>query len=117
MQPMSRGALILFALALAAGLGLGLYIGWVVSPVQYVDAVPSSLHRAYKDDYVLMVATAYAGDGDLDAARAQLAALGLAGPAEAAVTAAAERLAQAGLPEADRENLAELAAALGAGLV
>jgi hypothetical protein len=69
----ARRALVFTGLALALGLGGGLYYGWVLAPVQYVDADPASLHEAFKDDYVLMIATAYAGDGDLDAARAQLA--------------------------------------------
>jgi hypothetical protein len=110
---MSRTALIVILIGLAAGVGVGLYIGWVVAPVQYVDTAPNSLQRAFKDDYILMIATAYAGDGDLAAARSQLAALGQADPA-AAVNAAAQRLASAGLPDADQRRLAALAQALGA---
>lgn len=113
MPSMSRAALIVILVAALAGLGLGLYFGWVVSPVQYVDTEPSSLQASYKDDYVLMIATAYAGDGDLAAARSQLAVLGFADPA-AAVTATARRLAAAGLPATEQEHLTNLAAALSA---
>ncbi len=107
-------ALVLIGLALLLGLGGGLYYGWVIAPVQYVDADPASLHEAFKDDYVLMLATAYAGDGDLEAARAGLASLGLE-PAAPIVTAAAERLTAAGLPPDDAARLAALAEALAAG--
>lgn len=106
-------ALVLIVLALLLGLGGGLYYGWVISPVQYVDADPASLHQAFKDDYILMLATAYAGDGDLEAARAGLTSLGLE-PGAATITAAAERLTAAGLPAEDAARLADLAAALGA---
>ena len=113
MPRMSRTALLLILVGMAAGAGLGLYIGWVAAPVQYVNTAPGSLQHAFKDDYVLMIATAYAGDGDLPAARAQLVGLGFADPA-AAVTAAYQRLAAAGLPDADQQRLAGLAQALGA---
>ena len=113
MPRMSRTAILLILAGLAAGVGTGLYIGWVAAPVQYVDTAPASLQRAFKDDYVLMIATAYAGDGNLQSARIQLAGLGYNDPA-AAVSAAAQRLAATGLPDADQQRLAALAQALGA---
>jgi hypothetical protein len=113
MPRMSRTTLLLILAGLAAGVGLGLYIGWVAAPVQYVDTGPNTLQRTVKDDYVLMIATAYAGDGDLAGARAQLNSLGFADPV-AAISAASQRLAAAGLPEADQQRLAALAQALGA---
>jgi hypothetical protein len=113
MAAMSRTALIIIVAALAVGVGIGLYVGWVAAPVKYVDTAPNSLQRAFKDDYVLMIATAYAGDGDLQAARSQLAGLGFTKSA-AAVSAAAQRLSAAGLPDADQQRLAALAQALGA---
>jgi hypothetical protein len=106
-------AVIVIIAALLAGLAGGLYYGWVVAPVQYVDADPASLHQSFKDDYILMIATAYAGDGDLEAARAGLSELGLE-PSAATVSATAERLNAAGLPAPDGERLAALAAALAA---
>jgi hypothetical protein len=103
-----RRLMLPIALALLAGLGAGLYIGWVAAPVEYVDASPGSLHQSFKDDYVLMIATAYGGDGDLAAARSALMDLGFTDPA-AAVTAAADRLTASGLPAADQDRLAVLA--------
>ena len=65
-----------FLVAIAVGVGLGLYYGWAVSPVAYVDTAPNTLREDYKADYVLMVAEAYQGDGDLTSARRSLALLG-----------------------------------------
>ena len=113
MPRMSRTTLILLLAGLAVGVGIGLYIGWVAAPVQYVDTAPDSLQRAFKDDYVLMIASAYAGDGNLQSARTQLAGLGYDDPA-AAVSAAAQRLSAAGVPDADQQRLDALAQALGA---
>ncbi len=107
---MSRNQIIVIVAALAAGLGIGLYIGWVAAPVQFTNTEPGSLAPAFKDDYILMVATAYSGDSDLAAAQAQLAAMGQLSPQ--AVRAAAQRLAAAGLPETDQQRLESLAAAL-----
>jgi hypothetical protein len=106
-----RPALLFVLIALLTGLGAGLYLGWVALPVPGTAADPSSLHPAFKDDYVLMIAAAYEGDGDLSAAKAQLASLGFADPA-VAVAETADRLSAAGLPAADQERLARLAAAL-----
>ncbi len=110
---MSRASLVTLIISVALGLSAGLYIGWVVSPVQYVDTDPASLSQAYKDDYVLMIATIYAENGDLTAARARLAALGFADPG-AGVAAAARRFIAAPRPEADLRRLARLAAAFNA---
>jgi hypothetical protein len=106
-----RAALTVFLVALLAGAAAGLYLGWVALPAPNPAADPSTLHPAYKDDYVLMIATAFAGDGDLASAQAQLAALGFANPADAVAESAA-RLNAAGLPPADQERLAALTAAL-----
>lgn len=61
---------------LAIGLGLGLYLGWQAFPTEYVNANPSYLADSYKWDYAHMIATAYAGEGDLNAAQVRLARLG-----------------------------------------
>ncbi len=68
----------MFALliGLAVGAGLGLFIGWVVSPVQYVQSPMADLSRRYKDEYTVMVASAYQVDGDLTEALRRLKPLG-----------------------------------------
>ena len=109
---MSRGTFA-FLLALVAGLGLGLFIGWVVSPVQYVDTDPPSLRQDYKDDYVLMIAADYARTEDLVLARARLAGLGYGDPGPA-VAAVASRFIAADAPESDLRHLAQLARAFNA---
>jgi len=69
------------ALGLAAGVLLGLYLGWIAWPTEFSDANPALLAEPYKQDYLRMVATVYAADGDLPAAQARLAALGEGGQA------------------------------------
>ena len=105
--------LILLAwVALLGGMGLGLWYGWVLDPVEYRDTDVSHLAPVYRDEYVLMVGETYALDGDLDAARARLALLGqedvgslVADQAQAAIARGAAVL--------DIQALARLAAALG----
>ena len=111
---MSRLSWILLLVALAVGLGAGLYVGWVVSPVEYTDTDPASLAQAYKDDYVLLIATRYAGDGNLETARAGLQTLGFTeANAGANVAKVAQRFVAAQRPETDIRRLVALAAALG----
>jgi hypothetical protein len=64
-----------FLIAIAAGVGLGLFYGWVINPLEYVDTSPGTLKFDYKTDYVLMVAETYHVDGDLPAAARRLALL------------------------------------------
>ncbi len=64
------------------GLGAGLFYGWRVAPVEYVDTTPDTLHPQYKSEYTLMVAETYQDTKDLDLAARQLALLGSAHPAE-----------------------------------
>jgi hypothetical protein len=108
----SRASLSAFLLLTAIGLGLGLYLGWVAFPVQYINAEPSSLHPDYKDDYVLMIATLYSEDSDLDAARTQIVAVGFDDPG-LAVADTTRRFIAAQRSEADLRRLVGLAAALG----
>lgn len=107
---MSRSSWIWLLGALAVGLGLGLYVGWVVSPVEYTDTAPVSLAQTYKDDYVLLIATRYAGDEDLATAQAGLQTLGLT---EAGVAEVTLRFIAAQSPESDIRRLVALVAGLG----
>lgn len=69
---------VVFALSLAGGL----FYGWRVDPVEYINTAPDSLHPDYKADYVLMVAEAYLEEQDLTLAVRRLAILGDQSPAE-----------------------------------
>jgi hypothetical protein len=65
-----------FFLAILLGLGAGLYYGWVINPVEYINTTPNSLRIDYKTDYVLMVAEVYQSDRNIEAAARRLAQLG-----------------------------------------
>lgn len=67
---------IAFLLSILVGLVLGLYYGWVVSPVEYVDTTPDTLRTDYKTDFVLMVAEIYQADGAPENAFRNLGTLG-----------------------------------------
>lgn len=71
-----------FLIAIACGAALGLFYGWVVNPVKYVDTTPDTLRVDYRSDYVLMVAEAYSAEGDLAIAVQRLAFLGSRPPVE-----------------------------------
>lgn len=62
-------------LGLLLGVGLGLYLGWGLMPTEYSEADPALLQTAYRQDYTVMVAAAYAQDGNLAAAQQRLADL------------------------------------------
>ena len=98
---------------LLGGVGLGLWIGWVLAPVEYIDTDISFLHPAYKEELILMIAEAYLLDGDLNIARARLALLRLDDPPNV-VADMAEQYATQDRPLAEIQALATLAAALGA---
>jgi uncharacterized membrane protein len=100
-----------FLLAVIIGLATGLVYGWFVNPVRYVDTVPASLRADYRADYVLMVAEAYQGEADLEAAVRRLAVLGDS-PALEFVQQAMIYGAQNQYPEADMDLMARLAGAL-----
>ena len=105
--------ILLASLALLGGMGLGLWYGWVLDPVEYTDTDVSHLASVYRDEYVLMVSEAYALDGDLDAARARLALLSVADPAGRVADQAQASISR-DAPQLDIQALARLARALGA---
>lgn len=78
---------IVLLLALLVGVGLGLAYGWVVSPIEYVDAPLSLLREDYRADYVLMTAEAYRADLDSAVAARRIAQLGSQPPAEIVASA------------------------------
>lgn len=61
---------------MVAGVGLGLYLGWVAWPTEFTDANPGVMQEGYQHDYVMMVATAYDLDHNLPDARKRIAGLG-----------------------------------------
>ena len=63
------------------GIALGLFYGWIINPVQFVDTTPASLRVDYRTDYVLMVAEAYHADQNVDLAVRRLAIFGSETPA------------------------------------
>jgi hypothetical protein len=67
--------LVWFLVSILLGVGAGLLVAWVVLPARYANTQLTSLRSDYKADYVLMVAEAYQGDGDLTAAVNHLEAL------------------------------------------
>ena len=69
-------------LASIFGLVVGLFYGWRIAPVEYVDLAPNTLRADYRADYVLMVAESYQSDQDLELATRHLALLGSTNPVE-----------------------------------
>ena len=63
------------------GLGLGLFYGWRIDPVQYNDVTPDVLRIDYRTDYVLMVAEAYRAEENPALAAQRLAVFGSEAPA------------------------------------
>ena len=80
-------------------------------PERLASTSPAYLRRDFRDNYVVMVASAYETEGDLDAARDRLALLDAKDPARPAVELA-ERLAQVGGSIQDIARLEHLVAAL-----
>ena len=78
--------ILLAIVGLAGGVGLGLWYGWEIDPVEWTDTGIAHLHPAYQEEYILMVSEAYALDGDLGIARARIALLELPDPANANTT-------------------------------
>ena len=74
-------------IAIAIGTAAGMYYGWVLNPVEYIDTAPDSLRIDYKTDFVLMVAEAYQADQDLGLAVRRLGLLGDRPPMDIVVEA------------------------------
>ena len=69
-------------LAILLGTIIGLFYGWKIAPIEYIDLAPNTLRADYRAEYLLMVAEAYQDEADPELARQRLALLGSAPPAE-----------------------------------
>jgi len=108
---LKRGHLLIVPVGIVAGLILGLLITWQVWPVEYYDTDPIDLRQEHKDDYVVMIAAAYAQDRDLGLASLRLGQLGLEDTKQS-VLGLFQRYGEAGYSEETR-SLAQLAYDLG----
>ena len=109
-RPPKRGHGYLFT-GLVLGVALGLFIAWVLAPVRYTDTSPDRLRADFKDKYRVLIALAYQGNPDLTRARARLALLGDANPAQA-LAVQAQQAQRQGARSYEIEALRRLAADL-----
>lgn len=100
-----------FLIVVILGVGAGLFYGWYLNPVKYVDTTPAKLRSDYQADYILMVAEAYQAEGDLEGAARRLAVLGDSPPAEI-VRQAMIVAAQIQYADSDQQLLSQLASDL-----
>lgn len=100
-----------FFLAILVGVLAGLFYGWFINPVEYVDTTPDSMRIDYKSDYVLMVAEAFSVEKDPALAARRLVLLGPKSPDE--ITREAILFAESqGYTDADVALMRSLANAL-----
>jgi len=103
---------LLFVLVgIVVGLGLGLLLTWQIWPVEYYNTDPIDLRQEHKDDYVVMIAAAYAQDRDLGMASLRLGQLGLE-DAKQSVLGLFQRYGEGGY-SGETRSLAQLAYDLG----
>jgi hypothetical protein len=96
------------AIAAVLGFGLGLFYAWNLNPVRYTETAPASLKPEYQQEYLVLIAAAYRGTGNLERAEARLALFDHEEPVEELEALAQERLAQEG-GEDEARALAQLA--------
>jgi uncharacterized membrane protein YccC len=94
------------------GIILGILFAWVVSPVKYVDTAPESLKDEFKDQYRVLIASAYVANGDLVRAKARLELLDETDIYLVVAEQAQQMLAEGGSVE-EAQALGRLALALG----
>lgn len=104
--------LLSLAIGLALGGLLGLYIGYVQLPVEYVNSSLNLLDEPFKDEYTVMIAYGYAGDADMPGAVERLRALNVSN-VPAFVQVVTERYISQGRDYADILHLVALAEAMG----
>lgn len=101
-----------FAMAILAGLAVGLLYSWLLSPSATArGAAPQDLRADYQADYVLMVAEVYAREANIARAIERLHYLGNE-PGQSYVQQAILTAGQTGLDRQDLELLGNLNQAL-----
>ena len=93
------------------GVAAGVFYGWVINPVKFVDTSPAFLREDFRTDYVLMVAEAYHADHDAALASRRLAIFGSETPAGISVESL-HTGEQVGYSSNDKALLQELTRAL-----
>lgn len=71
----SRMLLIIAVIGVLGGLTVGLFLAWVVWPVQVTNVDVTDLKSSSQDEYIVLTASSYVVDQDLDKAQARLALL------------------------------------------
>jgi len=100
-----------FMIAVLLGAAGGVFYGWIINPVRYVDTAPNSLRQDFKADYALMVAETYEHEDSLPLAVVRLERLGASSPLRA-VQEAIVVGEQLGYSTRDMDLLAHLVEAL-----
>lgn len=93
---------------LVLGMAAGVTYAWKIDPVAYVDTAPGSLRADFRAQYLVLIASAYAGRPDLPRARARLALLPDPNPADT-LAAMAQQLLAAGQTASEARAMARLA--------
>lgn len=71
-----KNPIIVGAAGLILGIILGLLYGWVINPVEWVDANPEALSPTYQDEYLRMAIYTFGATGDVDQAQQHYRDLG-----------------------------------------
>jgi len=116
MRKLNKKLLILVAIVpvgCLAGLLFGLFVGWQLFPIEYVNTEISDLGPDDTEQFVLMVAGEYAADHDVDRASQRLDELDSANPEQYVAMLAEQYVREARGPnDPDTVNMVALADAL-----
>ena len=88
-MPYRTRRMILFTIAILAGIGFGMFLGNEVIPTRTGETNAPSLRIDFKTDYALMVSELYEQEGDAAKAIARLTYLGESSPQQMLQTAIA----------------------------
>lgn len=109
-----REVIILAAIGFVIGLAVGLYVAWMIWPLEDYASDPSKVRREYVEDYIVLIAKHHALDENIERAQARLNALGISHVEETVAQLTNRYMAE----RADRSTiraLAKLSYALGVG--